>query len=223
MPRIRTCSSLAGKGGVPSEPNEGLVLLGSASAKTRTCVLATARGLRGTVRNVKTRGVSGSKFRQWVRRYLPCEIVGTIGELGGAAVAYLATGSLAAAAITATIGASAGYYAAAYASALRWSYRGHDHRRWPSRVLMSNVLALRSVAVEFGPAELIDSIAVRPVAFYVGPVMFHNTIAGWIFGKLVSDFAFYVFAIFSYERFNGLLAQRTEEVPDESIEAIAAA
>ena len=32
------------------------------------------------------------KLMEWVRRYLPCEIAGTIGELGGAAVAYLADG-----------------------------------------------------------------------------------------------------------------------------------
>ena len=165
-------------------------------------------------------------MREWVRRYLPCEIAGTVGELGGAAVAYLATGSLAAAAITATIGASAGYYAAAYVSALRWSYRDHDHRRWPSRVLVSSLLALRSVAVEFGPAELIDSVVVRPVAFYVGPLILDNTIAGWIFGKLVSDLAFYVFAISSYERFKDLLVRaqpRAEEVSHESVSTIEAA
>jgi hypothetical protein len=175
---------------------------------------------------VTTGRTRGSKLREWVRRYLPCEIAGTVGELGGAAVAYLATGSLAAAAISATIGASTGYYAAAYASALRWSYRVQDRRRWPSRVLVSNVLALRSVAVEFGPAELIDSVALRPVAFYVGPLIFHNTIAGWVFGKLVSDVAFYLFAIFSYERFNGLLARAqpsAEEVTDESVSAVEAA
>jgi hypothetical protein len=175
---------------------------------------------------VKTGGKPGNKLREWVRRYLPCEIAGTVGELGGAAVAYLATGSLAAAAISATIGASAGYYAAAYISALRWSYRGHDDRRWPSRVLVSSLLALRSVAVGIGPAELIDSVAVRPVAYFVGPLIFDDTIAGWIFGKLVSDLAFYLFAISSYERFKGLLARAqptAEEVTDESVSTSAAA
>lgn len=149
-----------------------------------------------------------------------------MGELGGAAVAYLATGSLAAAAITATIGASAGYYAAAYVNALRWSYLDNVHRPWSSRVLVCNVLALRSVAVEFGPAELIDSIAVRPVAFYVGPLLFNNTIAGWIVGKLVSDVAFYLCAILSYERFSGLLVRaqpRVKAVSHESVPAIEAA
>jgi hypothetical protein len=175
---------------------------------------------------VKAGGKTGTKLREWIRRYLPCEIAGTVGELGGAAVAYMATDSLAAAAITATVGASAGYYAAAYVTALRWSYRDQDHRRAPSRMLAANLLALRSVAVEFGPAEFIDSLAVRPVAFYTGPLIFDNTIAGWIFAKLVSDLAFYLFAILSYERFKGLLVgpQATaEEVPNEPVSTSAAA
>jgi hypothetical protein len=175
---------------------------------------------------VKTGGKKGAKLREWIRRYLPCEIAGTVGELGGAAVAYMATDSLAAAAITATVGASAGYYAAAYVTALRWSYRVQDHRRRPSRMLAANLLALRSVAVEFGPAEFIDSLAVRPIAFYTGPLIFDNTIAGWIFGKLVSDLAFYLFAILSYERFKGVLLgpdATIEEVPGEPVSTSAAA
>jgi hypothetical protein len=182
--------------------------------------------LAGDSSGVNSGATTPTKLREWVRRYLPCEIAGTVGELGGAAVAYLATGSLAAAAITATIGASAGYYAAAYVSALRVSYRDHDDRRWPSRVLISNLLALRSVAVEFGPAELIDSVAVRPVAFYLGPLIFDNTIGGWIFGKLVSDLAFYLIAIVSYERFKALLVRAepsAEEVTDGSVSTVEAA
>jgi hypothetical protein len=175
---------------------------------------------------VKTGGNTAGKLREWVRRYLPCEIAGTTGEFGGAAIAYLATGSLAAAAIIATIGASCGYYAAAYFSALRWSYRDHGHRRPLSRVLVANMLAVRSVAIEFGPAELIDSVAVRPVAFYLGPLIFDNTIAGWIFAKLVADVAFYLCAIFTYERCKHLLIQAQppiQEVTHESREALEAA
>jgi hypothetical protein len=164
---------------------------------------------------VKSGGKTQHKLREWIRRYLPCEIAGTIGELGGAAVAYAATGSLVAAALTATICASAGYYAAAFINAVRWSHRDLDHRPWPARVMLSTLLALRSVAVEFGPAELIDSVAVRPVAFYVGPLLFDSTVLGWAFAKLVADVAFYLCAIVSYERFTALLVRPqpdTEEV-----------
>ena len=166
------------------------------------------------------------KLMEWVRRYLPCEIAGTVGELGGAAVAYLLTGSMAAAAITATIGASAGYYAAAYVSAVRWTYREQSHRGVAARIAVANLFAVRSVAIEFGPAELIDSIAIRPLAYYFGPVMFGNIVAGWIFGKLVSDIGFYVLAVVSYERFKGLLAcgrPSIEEADGAAVPAVAAA
>ncbi|WP_024448417.1 hypothetical protein [Mycolicibacterium iranicum] len=169
------------------------------------------------------------KVKEWVRRYLPCEIAGTAAEFGAAALTYLATGSLALAAVAATVGASIGYYAAAYISALRWSFRDQAHRQGARRVAVSSLLALRSVAVEFGPAELIDSVAVRPLAFYVGPMMFGNVLAGWIFGKLVSDAAFYACAIFSYERFTALLARSEahaeigEEGGHESTVAVSAA
>jgi hypothetical protein len=164
----------------------------------------------------------GKKLLEWLGRYLPCEIAGTVGELGGAVVAYLLTGSTAAAAVTATVGASVGYYAAAYLNAMRWAYREQCHHSRTVRVLVANLIALRSVAIEFGPAELIDSVLVRPAAYYIGPQIFDNVAAGWIFGKLVSDVAFYIFAIFSYERFKGLLVRRpqAEEVDGEPVTTV---
>jgi len=171
-------------------------------------------------------GGARQKLMEWVRRYLPCEIAGTVGELGGAAVAYLLTGSMAAAAITATVGASAGYYGAAYTSAVRWAYGEHCARPLGPRIVIANMFALRSVAIEFGPAEVIDSIAIRPLAYYLGPVMFDNVVVGWIFGKLVSDIGFYVLAIVSYERFEGLLAGRKPsigEADDAPVATVAAA
>lgn len=171
---------------------------------------------------MEARRTKRQKLMEWVRRYLPCEIAGTVGELGGAAVAYLLTGSTAAAAITATIGASIGYYAAAYTTAVRWAYREYHDRPLVRRIVVANLFAFRSVTIEFGPAELIDGIAVRPLAYYLGPMIFGNLVAGWIFGKLVSDVGFYVLAILSYEQFKGLLAgrkQAVEEVDGESVTA----
>jgi hypothetical protein len=168
---------------------------------------------------------SRRKLMEWVRRYLPCEIAGTVGELGGAALAYLLTGSMAAAAITATVGASIGYYAAAYTSAVRWGYRDYRDRPLATRLVVANLFAFRSVAIEFGAAELIDGIVIRPLAYYLGPILFDNVAAGWIFGKLVSDIGFYALAVLSYERFKGLLAgpRQPEEVDSGSVTAVAAA
>jgi hypothetical protein len=168
---------------------------------------------------------TGRKLREWVRRYLPCEVAGTTCELGGAAITYGITGSAAAAAVVATIGASVGYYAAAYVTAVRAAHRLQLGSSRMSRALTANGLALRSIAIEFGPAEVIDSLIIRPLAFYFGPILFGGMVAGWIFAKLVADVGFYVLAIFSYEKFNGLLVVhgKGEEVPHESPATVAAA
>jgi len=167
----------------------------------------------------------GPKLREWARRYLPCEIAGTTCEMGGAAIAYAATGSVAAAAVVATVGASVGYYAAAYWTAVRTAYRAQPSSSRLRRGLVANGRALRSIAIEFGPAEVVDSLIIRPLAFYFGPILLGGVVAGWIFAKLVADVGFYVLAIFSYERFTGLLVVRrsADEVSREPVAATAVA
>jgi hypothetical protein len=91
---------------------------------------------------------------------------------------------------------------------------------------VSNLLALRSLTVEFGPAELVDSLMVRPMLIYVAPALLGNVVFGWIVGGFVADVAFYLCAIFSYERFKGLVVIRmpaVEEVADDPVASVAAA
>ena len=164
------------------------------------------------------------KVIEWVRRYLPNELAGWVGELGGAALTYQLTGSYAAAILAGTVGASVGYYATAYVNGVRWSYRAQDGRSRPMRMLVANGLAARSIAVEFGPAEAIDSILIRPAMLYAGPFLVGNIAVGWIVGSIAADIAFYVMAIFSYERFANLLARpEPKRVAPHTVPALAAA
>lgn len=159
------------------------------------------------------------KVVEWGRRYLPCEIAGTVAELGGAGAVYLATGSGAAAAVVGTIMASVGYYAVAYVNAVRWLRRDHSFGA-------ANLLALRSIAVEFGPAEVIDSLVIRPICYYVFPILTGSVAIGLVAGKVVADIGFYVCAICSYEKFRRLLAVRggdRKETGDALVDAVAAA
>lgn len=174
---------------------------------------------------MNTDRLTGKKIREWLRRYLPCEIAGTTCEMGGAALTYHVTDSAAAAAIVATIGASVGFYAAAFIAAVRTAYRMDRSVSRSSRALRATYRALRSVAIEFGPAEVIDSLLIRPLAFYFGPMLFGGLATGWIFAKLVADVGFYALTIFSYERFNALLVVRRNagEVRHEPSAAVAAA
>ena len=58
------------------------------------------------------------------------------------------------------------------------------------------------------------------------PFVIGNTAAGFLVGSVVADVAFYVMAIFSYERFKGLLAVRSqpiEEVDGGPVPAVTAA
>jgi hypothetical protein len=94
------------------------------------------------------------------------------------------------------------------------------------RVLVANFRALRSIAIEFGPAEVIDSVLIRPVALYAGPYLVGNVALGWVLGSLIADIGFYVMAIFSYERFTSWVAVRrpaVEEVGHGSAAQVAAA
>jgi hypothetical protein len=159
------------------------------------------------------------KVFEWIRRYLPCEIASSVAELGSATVVYLSTGSWAAAAVVATVFASVGYYATAYVNAVRWSMAEHGFGQ-------ANLLALRSIAVEFGPAEVIDSLAIRPVTLYLGPVLTGSPVGGLILGKLAADVGFYASTILSYEKFRNLLVIKRsdrKERTDETVAAVPAA
>ena len=57
-------------------------------------------------------------------------------------------------------------------------------------------------------------------------MIFGTVVVGWIFAKVVSDIGFYTFAVFSYERFNTLLAGRRptiEEADGAPVPTVAAA
>jgi hypothetical protein len=180
--------------------------------------------MRTKVPTVNTQEPKRRKVAEWLRRYLPCEIAGWIGELGAAAVVYLWTGSLAAAAIGGTIGSSAGYYSPAYVNAVRWSLPTQQHRSPLARIGYANLLALRSLTVEFGPAEFVDSLFFRPILYYLTPLALGNVVLGWILGGLAADILFYICAIFSYERFGRWLARpERRETEDASIDAVLAA
>lgn len=51
---------------------------------------------------------------------------------------------------------------------------------------------IRNMLLEFGPAELVDSIFLRPLFMYYLPILLHNYPLGILAGKLAGDIAFYI-------------------------------
>ena len=58
---------------------------------------------------------------------------------------------------------------------------------------------VRALFVEFGVAELIDSLFIRPTLMYYIPLWIDNLSWGVVIAKFVADITFYVPAILSYE------------------------
>jgi hypothetical protein len=128
-----------------------------------------------------------ARTRVWLRRYLPAEIAGTTGALLAAAIAG-GLGGHAAAAVCGAAGEAAAFYAVILVRDLRATPAGRDLRGTARRLL-----------VEFGPAEVLDTLLLRPLAMYVGTALVSRVALGIVLGKVAADVVFYALAIAGYE------------------------
>ncbi|MHC5796269.1 type III PLP-dependent enzyme [Lacisediminihabitans sp. FW035] len=133
----------------------------------------------------------------WIRRYLPSEVAGTATALLAAGLAYATTGSLLVAAIAGTVGENLGFYGVAGARNFAEQWRlssGEPSQRRRSSLARAAWLS----AVEFGPAELVDTFAVRPLLLWIAPLVIGVPLAGWVIGKVGADLVFYGVAGMGY-------------------------
>lgn len=124
-----------------------------------------------------------SRLAESLRRYLPAEAAGLLTAAAAGLVFLALTGSQALAAVGAAWGENAGYYGMI---AVR-DFRGHRSLGpRPLAYTMGNLL------VEFGPAEALDSLLLRPALMFAGLALFTNPLLGIVAGKLSADLAFYI-------------------------------
>jgi hypothetical protein len=104
----------------------------------------------------------------------------------------------AATAYAATIGEGIAFYAVLLVRDVRTRARAC---RPPQGALHARTVALaaRGLALEFGPAELLDTLAVRPGAMLLGPLLLGSVTVGVLAGKIAADVVFYAIAIVTYE------------------------
>jgi len=161
-----------------------------------------------------------NRLASWVRRYLPSEIVGTIASLVAAIWAFTASDSLVVAAVAATLAEGIGFYGV-FAVRQLWRFgrspRVAARRRLSAKVSLTLVLTARSMAVEFGPAELLDTILIRPFLMFAVPALLGPTWYAWLIGKIAADLVFYAVAILSLETARPIVepdaARRAAPVP----------
>ncbi len=133
------------------------------------------------------------RVREWIGRYLVAELTGlTTALLAALAVTSASPDRLALAAYASALGEGIGFYA----GFLLVRYVREDIQGPPRRRIAVIVAA---AVVEFGPAEVLDTVVVRPAAMYLASWATGNVIVGVLIGKVAADVVFYGLAITSYE------------------------
>ena len=152
------------------------------------------------------------KLREWGRRYLLAEIVGTLTSLAAALTVHALTGSLASAALAGSVAETVAYYGVILRRTVPRLYAAQAGTG-PVRRLLRTGRSLLAEASDFVAAELVDTILVRPGLIYLAAGWADSGAAGsgaaggagtavavgLLIGKLLADVGFYAVVIPSYE------------------------
>ncbi|MCK8609856.1 hypothetical protein [Agromyces sp. C10] len=165
------------------------------------------------------------RVAEWVARYLPLEVLGTVAAVAGSWAAYETSGSIVVAAVAGTVAESVGYYALVVVRGVRGHLASHRVGRIPSpagRVVAAVALTLRGMLAEFGPAEVLDTLVVRPALLVASAAWLGPDPRAWLVGKLAADAVFYAIAIVSFELGRRVILPdgRTDAAPARRTRAI---
>lgn len=138
------------------------------------------------------------KIKEWIGRYGWAEALSTILTFLFGWVANLFTKNPIAIAYAGTIGAAAGFYGFIFIRDISGSFSKNEPNSFRAKSTLI-LRCLRSMGFEFGLAELLDFILVRPSCLYYGPVVLNNYFWGILLGKIVADIIFFVLSILMFE------------------------
>jgi hypothetical protein len=140
---------------------------------------------------------AGSRPAEWLRRYGLAELAGLALALAAAWVAHVAGAHEVLVAYAATVAENVGFYGTIAARQVATDRRASLARQ-AAYDLRRMTRTFRELLLEFGPAELLDSVLLRPLAMGLG-VRLLGLEAGIIAGKLAADVTFYLPVILTYE------------------------
>lgn len=140
-----------------------------------------------------------SRKKEWLKRYIPAEILGTFIALIGAWSTYAHSHSYIAATATGWIGEGIGFYGYFITIELLQNHVRYAEHRIIKRLALAVVAASTNLLVEFMPAEVFDNFIIRPFAMYLAPQYIHPYPLGFLVGKFSADLIFYVLAVAGYE------------------------
>ncbi len=141
------------------------------------------------------------KLKEWLKRYLPSEIVGTITALAAATIARVYSENYIFIAYVGSIGEAVGFYSTVFIQNIINTHKNcKAEKRHFSFSDFRKIIT--GIALEFGPAGIIDDLLIRPFFMYVFPIILKNFTLGILLGKFAGDITFYILTILSYELIN---------------------
>jgi hypothetical protein len=137
------------------------------------------------------------KIKEWGRRYLLAEIMGTLTAILFSVIFSFWSKNLVFIALIATFTENIGFYGTILVQEIMRSRRIYKTRK-KEYTLLSCLKDIRNIFLEFGSAELLDT-ATRPFIMYICLLFFQSINIGILVGKILSDIIFYIIVVISYE------------------------
>jgi hypothetical protein len=138
------------------------------------------------------------RIREWLGRYFWAEVISTIFTYIFGWGSGLITASPVVIAYAGTLGAATGFYGVIFIRDIYHSYRKHEPDTVGAKTLLV-AKCLRNMGFEFGLAEVIDFLLIRPFFLLYGPVTLKNYFWGIMAGKTMADIIFFSISILMFE------------------------
>ncbi|MBP9718238.1 hypothetical protein KBD59_03000 [Candidatus Gracilibacteria bacterium] len=139
-----------------------------------------------------------SKIKNWIKRYLPAEIFGTLGAIIFPTVVSFFTKNILIIALAGTWGENMGFYGTMIFQEVNESRKKHRQLN-KNYGIVSFGKSIRNIFLEFGLAETADSLFVRPATMFFTVSSIDNLQLGVFTGKIIADVIFYIPTVISYE------------------------
>jgi len=133
-----------------------------------------------------------------MKRYFPAEIFSIMGALLGAQIVFILTGNRILSAYAGAIGDNLFYYGLIVIREIITDAK-HSKNNNQKHGIKGLLKTIRNIMVEFGPAEFLDSLILRPFCLYLFPILLKNYTMGIIVGTVAASFVFYIPTIIAYE------------------------
>lgn len=134
------------------------------------------------------------KVKEWFQRYAIAELIGIILALIVSNLTMLLFNNAIIAAFLATWADNLGFYGTIIINDLKL------RKKKDNKIGIKSILKLaRNIIIEFGPAEYLDSFAIRPFYLAIFPLLISNYSLAILIGTLLADVTYFIPTIISYE------------------------